>query len=104
MDIFRQQPVSIAKLERIDKALARLLLSTRHPKRVDQPEAADQECSLRKPKITQPRIAHHMLPPPQFTLHRLQRINESGVIWFNQAKFREQQHAGIEIIAANCGG
>src|SRR6476620_499033 len=99
MNIFRQQAVPVTKLERIDKPIARLLLLARHPKRVDQPESADQECSLGQTEIIRTGIPHNMLLPPQLSVHGLQGTNEFRVIWFNQAEFREQQDAGIEVIA-----
>ena len=101
MNIFRQQAVAITKLERIDSRSRASSLPVIQSASISQNGRSGMP--LRAAEIIRTRIPHTCCPAA-VSVHGLQGTNEFRVIWFNQAEFREQQDAGVEVIAANRRG
>src|SRR5262245_20412785 len=103
MHVFRQKPVAVAQLQRVNEPVPRLVAPSDHPKCIDQPEPADKERRFRKAEIVFPDIAHYVPLPPQLALYDFNSTNESRIIWFNQPEFRQQKHTGIKAFVPDRG-
>ena len=104
MYVLRQKSVTVAHPKRIDKQIAGLILPANLPQCIDQPEPANQKLRLRKAKIVGGDISHNVVAASKFTVDRLDGGHEPRIIGLYQAKFGQQQCAGIKILALKRSG